>query len=78
MTEEEIEIVAHELAKAGGTSWYPGRERGTMLRVVTERYREQARVVIRTYDGLRAQQEVSHPLPPASLGNVVSHGGLMR
>ena len=46
MTEEEIEIVAQELAKIGGTSWYPGREPGTMLRVVTERYREQARVVI--------------------------------
>lgn len=28
MTEDEVEVVAAELAKAGGVGWYPGRERG--------------------------------------------------
>jgi hypothetical protein len=54
MTDEEVEVVAQELAKAGGISWYPGRQTGTMLRVVTERYRDQARVVIQSFDNLRA------------------------
>jgi hypothetical protein len=55
MSEEEIEIVAEELAKIGGTSWYPGREQGPLLRVVSDRYREQARTVIATLDRLRAR-----------------------
>ena len=46
MTEEEVDVVAEELAKIGGTAWYPGRQQGLLLREVTERYREQARAVI--------------------------------
>jgi hypothetical protein len=53
MTDEEVEIVAQELAKIGGTSWYPGREPGAILRPVTDRYRDQARVIIRAFDDLR-------------------------
>ncbi|RDI52554.1 hypothetical protein [Microvirga subterranea] len=54
MTEEEIEAVAEELAKIGGVSWYPGRAPGPLLRVVSERYRDRARVAIATLDRLRA------------------------
>ena len=39
MTEDEVEAVAEELAKAGGGAWYPGRARGPLLRIVSDRYR---------------------------------------
>jgi hypothetical protein len=56
VTEDEIEIVAEELAKAGGLSWYPGRERGCLLRVVSDRYREQAQLAIAALNRFRAQE----------------------
>ncbi len=59
MTEEEIEIVAEELAKIGGVSWYPGRTRGPLLRVLSERYRERARIAIAAIDRLRAGRDGS-------------------
>jgi hypothetical protein len=39
VTEDEIEAVAEELAKAGGVAWYPGHQRGPLLKVVSDRYR---------------------------------------
>jgi len=54
VTDEEIEVVAEELAKAGGVSWYPGRTRGALLRPVSERYRDRARLAIAALDRLRA------------------------
>jgi hypothetical protein len=57
MTEEEVEIVAQEMAKIGGTTWYPGRTSGTVLRVVNERYKDRARVAIATLERLRAGKE---------------------
>ena len=54
MTEEEIEIVAEELAKIGGVTWYPGREKGTLMRVVCDRYRDRARVATQTGHPKRA------------------------
>ena len=57
MTEEEIEIVAEELAKIGGVSWYPGREKGTLMRVVSDRYRDRARVAIQALDRFRASKQ---------------------
>ncbi|WP_414471596.1 hypothetical protein [Microvirga sp. M2] len=59
MTEEEIEIVAEELAKIGGVSWYPGREQGTLMRLVTDRYRDRARVAIEALDRYRAGRSAS-------------------
>lgn len=56
MTEEEIEIVAEELAKVGGVSWYPGREKGTLMRVVSDRYRDRARIAIEALDRYRASK----------------------
>ena len=56
MTEEEVEIVAEELAKVGGLSWYPGREEGSLMRVVTDRYRDRARVAIAALERFRANK----------------------
>jgi hypothetical protein len=53
MTDDEIEVVAEELVKSGGLSWYPGRVQGSLMRLVTDRYREQARAVIAALEHLR-------------------------
>ncbi len=63
MTEEEVELVAEELAKIGGTAWYPGRQQGPLLRAVTERYREQARVVIAALERMRNGSAAAVPDP---------------
>ena len=65
VTDEEIEAVAEELAKAGGTSWYPGRTRGALLRSVSERYRDRARLAIAALDRVRAGNG-SHAQPQSS------------
>jgi hypothetical protein len=72
VTEDEIEAVAEELAKAGGLSWYPGRERGPLLKVVSDRYRDRARLAIAALDRYRAQKagagstdSVEAEVPPA-------------
>jgi hypothetical protein len=62
MTDEEIEAVAEELAKIGGLSWYPGRTDGPLLRPVSERYRDRARVAIAALDRVRAGKEASAAL----------------
>ena len=56
VAEDEIEVVAEELAKAGGLSWYPGRQHGSLLRVVSDRYRDRARLAIAALDRYRAQK----------------------
>jgi hypothetical protein len=59
MTDEEVEAVAAELAKAGGVSWHPGQERGP-LKLVIDRYRDRARLAIAALERVRAaKQEVS-------------------
>jgi len=40
MTDEDIEVVAEELAKRDGLSWYPGRRQGPLTRLVTDCYRD--------------------------------------
>ena len=59
MTDEEVEYVAKELAKIGGTSWYPGRERGPLMRVVSNRYRDRARVAIAALERFRAAKDAA-------------------
>jgi hypothetical protein len=54
MTEKEVDVVAEELARLGGSSWYPGRTEDPVLRVVTERFRERARAAIAALDRYRA------------------------
>jgi hypothetical protein len=62
MTDEEIEAVAEELAKIGGLSWYPGRTDGPLLRPISERYRDRARVAIAALDRVRAGRAASASL----------------
>lgn len=56
VTEDEVEAVAEELAKAGGAAWYPGRTRGPLLRIVSDRYRDRARLAIAALDRYRAHK----------------------
>jgi hypothetical protein len=65
MTEAEIEIVAEELAKLGGTAWYPGRGQGPIMRVVHERYRDRAKAAIAALDRYRASNGNSLPTETA-------------
>ncbi|QFU16709.1 hypothetical protein [Microvirga thermotolerans] len=65
MTDDEVETVAAELAKAGGHSWYPGRERGP-FKVVADRYRDRARLAIAALDRLRASRHAFAAIGDAS------------
>ncbi|QRM33220.1 hypothetical protein [Microvirga sp. VF16] len=56
MSRDEIEVVAAELARAGGIPWFPGRERGP-LKPIAERYRERARMAIEALDRYRALKQ---------------------
>ena len=56
MTDEEVEAVATELAKAGGVSWHPGQERGP-LKVVMDRYRKRARLAIAALERVQAAKQ---------------------
>jgi len=78
MTEEEIETVANELAKVGGASWYPGRSRGSFLRVVSQRYRDRARVAIAALDRYRSSSERGTPLPPTPEVETMGEDGSPR
>ncbi len=76
MTDEEIEAVAEELAKVGGVSWYPGRTRGTLLRPVTERYRDRAKVAIAALDRLRRNNGSASEQQAPSSGAIPSREAL--
>ena len=60
MTDDEIEAVAAELAKAGGVSWPSGQEPGP-LKLVMDRYRDRARLAIATLDRLQAAKQGIFP-----------------
>ena len=74
MSEEEIEIVAEELAKVGGTAWYPGREKGPLIRLVSDRYRDRAKIAIAALERHRAKGalasgsavDAARPIAPSS------------
>ncbi len=66
---EEVDVMAEELAKTGGITWFPGRQRRhSTVGLVTEHYRARARVVLATLDRLRGRQEPDAP----------DHGGMGR
>jgi hypothetical protein len=56
MDEQEVEVVAQELAKAGGVSWHPGQTKGPVLRIVNNRYRDRARLAIAALERWRIRQ----------------------
>jgi hypothetical protein len=62
MTDDEVEAVAAELAKAGGVSWHSGPERGP-LKLVMDRYRDRARLAIAALERVRAAKQVISPGP---------------
>jgi hypothetical protein len=72
VTEEEVDLVAQEMAKVGGVSWYPGRTSGGLLRNVGERYRDRARVAIAALDRLRAGKGTSEVSVPTRSGDTAS------
>jgi hypothetical protein len=62
MTNDEVEAVAAELAKAGGVSWPSGQERGP-LKLVMDRYRDRARLAIAALERVRAAKQGRPPGP---------------
>ena len=56
MTDEEVEAVAAELVKAVGVPWHSGQERGP-LKLVMDRYRNRARLVIATLERARTARQ---------------------
>ncbi|QRM35498.1 hypothetical protein [Microvirga sp. VF16] len=62
MTDDEVEIVAAELAKAGGVSWHAGHERGP-LKLVMNRYRDRARLALAALERVRAATQAQAPDP---------------
>jgi hypothetical protein len=64
MTDDEVEAVAVELAKAGGVSWHSGQERGP-LKLVMDRFRDRARLAITTLERVQAAKQAHSPDPTA-------------
>lgn len=60
MTDDEVEAVAAELAKAGGVSWHSGQERGP-LKLVMDRYRDRARLAIAALERIRTAKQAHSP-----------------
>ena len=65
MTDDEVEAVAEELAKAGGVAWYPSRTRGPLQRIVSDRYRDRTRLAIAALERYRAHK--AGMAPPDSI-----------
>jgi hypothetical protein len=74
VTDEEIEVVAQELAKVGGVAWYPGRTTGPLLRPVSQRYRDRAKVAIAALERLRASKEGGETVVGTPASTEVSSG----
>ena len=73
MTDDEIQVVAEELAKVGGLSWYPGRPSGAFLRAVSQGYLDQAKVAIAALDRMRASKPQIPTDPEITSATSVSH-----
>lgn len=66
MTDEEIEVVAEELAKLISVSWAPGYETTPLIHVVTECHRAKARAIITALDQIRPVRSGSSFQAPRS------------
>ena len=53
MTDQEVEVVAEELAKLVHVPWAPGYETTPLLHVVTECHRAEARAILAALDQIR-------------------------
>ena len=56
MTEDEVEVVAAELARASGVSWPSGPASGPR-KMVIDRYRDRARLAIAAVERVRAKDQ---------------------
>ena len=56
MTEDEVEVIAAELARASGVSW-PSGPAGGPRKMVIDRYRDRARLAIAAVDRVRAKDQ---------------------
>jgi hypothetical protein len=50
VTDDEVQIVAEELARMSGTTWYLGRKPGSLPLVLMDRYRDRVRGAIAALD----------------------------
>jgi hypothetical protein len=75
VTDDEIQVVAEELAKVGGLSWYPGRPSEAFLKALTQDYLEHARAAIAALDRMRASRGQISNEPGAPLAEAPSHPG---
>ena len=66
MTDEEIEVVAEELAKLVHVPWAPGYETTPLLHVVTECHRAEARAILAALDQIRPGRSGSSFQAPRS------------
>jgi hypothetical protein len=66
MTDEEIEVVAEELAKLVHVPWAPGYETTPLLDVVTECHRAEARAILAALDQIRPGRSGSSFQAPRS------------
>jgi hypothetical protein len=53
MTDDEIEVVAEELAKLVSVPWAPGYETTPLIHVVTDSHRAEARAILAALDRIR-------------------------
>ena len=53
MTDQEVEVVAEELAKLVSVPWAPGNETTPLIHVVTECHRAEARAILAALDQIR-------------------------
>ena len=66
MTDEEIEVVAEELAKLVSVPWPPGYEMAPLMRVVTDCHRAEARAIIAALNRIRPGRNHPSFQPPPS------------
>ncbi|WP_262272443.1 hypothetical protein [Microvirga yunnanensis] len=59
MTDEEIEVVAEELAKLVRVPWAPGYKTSPLLHVLTECHRAEARAILAALDWIKPGQSGS-------------------
>jgi hypothetical protein len=66
MTDQEVEVVAEELAKLVHVPWAPGYETSPLIHVVTECHRAEARAILAALDQIRPGRSGSSFQAPRS------------
>jgi hypothetical protein len=66
MTDQEVEVVAEELAKLVHVPWAPGYETSPLIHVVTDSHRAEARAILAALDQIRPGRSGSSFQAPQS------------